>query len=285
MGKIDLHIHSTASDGKLTPSQIIDLAVKNDIKAIAITDHDNLNGLKEAIEYSKGRIEFVPGVEFSADPKELAKEIHIVGLFIDPYSKEIKNLLEVQKNARIRCNQGIIKKLNDLGYEITYDEAKELKGSDEFGRPTMAQLLIKKYSRFKDRKQVFDELLGKGGKAFCKDDGASIKDIISVIHCAGGVAILAHPAYLFDNAEVVLKDFIKNGGDGIEVDCFYGSFGEDAQKMRDKFREIAKQNNLLISGGTDFHELNDKIEIGSNGVSEEEFNRLKEHSLRINRHL
>ena len=104
--KIDLHIHSTASDGKLTPQELIDLAIKTKIKAIAITDHNTINGIKEALDYSKDKnIKFIPGVEFSANPGDLAKEIHIVGLFIDYNNPKIKNLIIKQKEYGVIGNK------------------------------------------------------------------------------------------------------------------------------------------------------------------------------------
>lgn len=122
--KIDLHVHSTSSDGKLTPQELIDWAIESKIKAIAITDHDNVNGIKEAVDYSKNKnIDFVPGIEFSANPGDLAKEIHIVGLFIEYDNEKIRNLIVRQNEFRIENNKKIIKKLNELGYEITFEEA------------------------------------------------------------------------------------------------------------------------------------------------------------------
>lgn len=277
--KIDLHIHSSASDGKFSPKEVIDFAVELGVKAIAITDHDGVDGLKEAIDYSRDKkIEFVPGVEFSADPKDLAKEIHIVALFIDYKNKEILDLIVKQRECRLRLIHKVIKKLNELGYEISYEEALKESGGESFGRPTLAQLLMKKYPQFKDRKQVFNELLGKEGKAFFKSEAASIPEIISVIHSAGGLAILAHPAYLFENSEKVIQEFAKFGGDGLEVDCPYENFGEKAQELRDKFRKLAEDNNLAVSGGTDFHDKNDGVNIGSFGISEKEFKKLKSFS-------
>lgn len=139
--KIDLHIHSTASDGKLTPTELIDLAIKSKIKAIAIADHDNIDGIEEAIRYSKDKnIEFVPGIEFSANPGNLAKEIHIVGLFIDYKNKEIKNLIVRQNKFRIENNKKIIERLNDLGYEISFEEALKEAKKEAFGRPTIAEM-------------------------------------------------------------------------------------------------------------------------------------------------
>jgi predicted metal-dependent phosphoesterase TrpH len=275
--KIDLHAHTTASDGKLTPTELIDLAIKRGIKAMAITDHNNVDGIEEAIEYSKNKdIEFVQGIEFSANPGDLDKEIHIVGLFMDYNHGEIKKLIEKQREFGMAASKRVIKKLNELDYKITFEECVSEKNRTTFGRPTIAQVLMRKYPEFKDSKQVFNELLGKEGKAFFKNEFASIEEIINVVHAGGGIVILAHPAYL-DDADKVIGEFIKLGGDGLEAECPYESFGEEAPKLRDKFRKIAEENHLVISGGTDFHEKTDKTDLGDFGISDSEFSRMKEY--------
>lgn len=275
--KMDLHTHTTASDGKLTPTELIDLAIKRGIKALAIADHNNVRGIKEALEYSKNRdVEFVPGIEFSANPGDLDKEIHIVGLFIDDNHNGIKKLIGRQEEFGVIASKRMIKRLNELDYEITFEECVNEKNRITFGRPTIAQVLMRKYPEFKDSKQVFNELLGKEGKAFFKNEFASIGEIIDIVHASGGIVILAHPAYLND-ADAVIKEFIKLGGDGLEVECPYEGFGEEGQRLRDKFRKIAEENNLIISGGTDFHEKTEKVDLGDFGISELEFSRMKEY--------
>lgn len=275
--KIDLHIHTTASDGKLTPTELIDLAIKRGIKAIAITDHNNINGIEEAVKYSQGKnIEFIPGIEFSANQGELDKEIHIVGLFIDYDNGGMIKLIERQREFGIIASKRIIKRLNELNYEITFEECVNENKRETFGRPIIAQILMRKYSQFKDRKQVFNELLGKEGKAFFKNESASIEEIINAVHASRGIVILAHPAYL-NNAEAVIKEFIKLRGDGLEVEYSYDSFGEEGQKLKEKFRKIAEENNLIISGGTDFHEKTEKADLGDFGISELEYQKMKEY--------
>ena len=273
MPKIDLHMHTNISDGELSPKELVDLAIQNNESAIAITDHDKVDGIEDALNYTKNKnIEIIPGIEFTVDPEDLAKEIHIIGLFIDHKNKEIKEIIDKHQNYGIIKIKKIIQKLNDLNYAVSFEE---LEKTGHFNRPTLAKLLMKKYPEFKDRKQVFSELLGAKSKCFIKSETTPMKEIISVIHNARGIAILAHPGYLKDNAEKVITKFIEFNGDAIEVDCHYEYFGEDASKLRDKFRKIAQDNNLLISGGTDFH-YPEKSTIADFGVSLEEFRKLKE---------
>jgi predicted metal-dependent phosphoesterase TrpH len=274
--KIDLHIHSNASDGIYPSRDLVDRAIKLKVKAFAIADHDNVRGIKEALDYSIGKdIEIIPAIEFTADAQGLAKEIHIVGLFIDIENKYLKKAILSQEEERKRHINKIIKKLEKLGYNVSLEEAEKEAGNPIFGRPAIAKVILKKYPKFKDRKQVFDELLGKDGKAFFESNSLKIKSIIKVIHQAGGLAVLAHPGYT-EQPKKVIEVFAKFGGDGVEVDSPYTVFGDKAQNLRDTLRKYAKENNLFVSGGTDFHEYQDDIDIGSFGVSEEEFHIIKE---------
>jgi len=274
--KIDLHSHSTASDGKLSPERLIDLAIKQGVKTLALTDHDSISGLERALEYSRDKnIELVLGIEFSANPGDLAKELHVLGLFIDIKNKEIKELIEKQKEFKLEHTKKLIKKLNQLGYDLTFEEVSKHSNKSFFGRPAIARFLVSKYPQFKTVEQVFSELLGSEGKAFCKNESTPIQKIIQVIHKAGGLAILAHPGYIDPDVENVIQEFIKFGGDGLEVDYPYVLLREEAPKLRNKFRKIAEENNLIISGGTDFHEENKDFNLGDFGLTEKEFKKMK----------
>lgn len=274
MAKIDLHMHSKESDGKYTPSQLVDLAIKKKIPVIAITDHDIASGNKEAQDYAKNKpIIYVPGIEITSTPPEGVKELHIVGLFIDSENKEIKAIHNRHKKYAEEVINKIIEKLNNLGYKITFKEALEEAKEKNLSRPIIAELLIKKYpSEFKDRKEVFNKLLGKQGKAFVKSKGTSMKRAIEIIHNSGGLAFIAHPWFIETNMEKIIEKFVKLHGDGIEVSCT----AKEMAGMEEKLRKIAKEKNLLISGGTDFHEFEEnEREIGDYGISLEEFEKIK----------
>ena len=278
MKKIDLHVHSNASDGRFSPSEIIDLALAEKVFGIALTDHDNVDGLKEAEDCAKGKpLEFVPGIEFSANPGELTPEIHIVGLFLDYKNEELLKLIDKQKDFSVKKTNKTIGRLNELGYEITREEVVLDSKKEIFGRPEIADLLMKKYSYFKEKRQIFDELLGQNGKAFFKNESSSMADIIKAIHSARGLAFLAHPAYI-TNLEEVVKEFAKFGGDGIEIDYPYTNLDVDKKKLKESLQKIAKKYNLLVSGGTDFHDFKKgEPRIGDFGVSEEEFEKILEY--------
>lgn len=275
MKKIDLHLHSTVSDGEMTPKEIIDFAVKKGIPAISITDHDRIRANKEAMEYSKDKsIEYVSGLEITCTPPKDVKEVHIVGLFINIHNKEIKNIYNRHREYTKDVVKKIITKLNYLGYEITFEELFKETGGKHLGRPWIAKLLMKKYpEEFKNRKEVFNKLLGKEGKAFEKSKGTSIKDAIGIIHQAGGIAILAHPWHIQEKMEEVVKKFVELGGDGIERN--YIQKESIPKNMGKRLDDLILKFGLVVSGGTDFHNFNKGEEIGDRGITKEEFEKLK----------
>lgn len=278
MFKIDLHIHSNISDGALSSKEIIDLAIKKNIPAIAITDHNDARGIEEALEYAKGKnIEVISGIEITVTPPKDSRELHIVGLFIDHTNKEILNILEKCKKHSIDTAKKIIKKINDLGYGITFQELLNETNGKHFSKPFIAKILMRKYPlEFTERREVFAKLLGQQGKAFVKAIGVPLKEAIEIIHNAGGIAIIAHPWYLRDNMEKTIRDFSKLGGDGIEID--YVPKETIPEETKEILKQIAKEENLVISGGTDFHEIKEgEKEIGDQGISPNEFKSLKKY--------
>ena len=264
LGIIDLHCHTIASDGELTPEELVDLAIGKKISAIAITDHDSLGSLKKAIEYSKSRnIEVVSGVEISCDdPLYDFDKIDVLGLFVDYNNKSLIDLARHINKKRNENKKEIIKKLNNLGFEINFDEVKKtVKGT--FGRPHIAKFLLKKYpKKFASVRDVFDKYIGAGKAAFVKpQDFVPIKDAVKIIKESNGVAILAHPGiYLKERSLELINYFIKEGGDGIETYYLYyiicPNLNLDEKgnnEMIAFYKDIARSKNILESGGGDYH--------------------------------
>ncbi len=275
--KIDLHIHSTFSDGNLCPSEIIDMAIKKGVSAIAITDHNSVLGNREAVKYSKGKnIKYIPGIEITITPPSICKELHIVGLYIDSNNKEILRLRGKHNRYAKEIIKKIIIKLNNLGYDINFEDLiNETKGK-HFGRPLLANQLLKKYpNEFVDTKDTFNKLLGKEGKAFVRQKGISMEDAIRIIHEAKGIAIVAHPWYLGDGMEDIIKEFVNLGGDGIERD--YVSKKSISADMGLRLDEVIIKYGLVVSGGTDFHDTNKKKKLGDRGLLKEELERLSDY--------
>ncbi len=249
---IDLHTHSTYSDGTLTPEEIVNHADNIGLKAVALTDHDTVSGLDDFMKANPKKVEKVPGVEISVQME--GYNFHMVGLFIDKSNGIIEEKLEILQKERANRNFKIIKKLNELGFKISIDELKEIAG-EQLGRPHIAFMLYKK-GYCSSPEEAFEKFLRKGAPAYFDKFRYSPKEAIDMIHSSKGIAILAHPGLIkIDNNEKIeLVKFLKTLGlDGIEV--FYSDHTEEDEKF---FMEIAKKEGLLISGGSDFHGENKK---------------------------
>ncbi len=248
-GCVDLHTHSNCSDGSMSPSELVLHAVQNGLAAIALTDHDTVNGVEEAV--AQGRIsgiEVVPGIEFSARSKTLT---HILGYYIDINSSEIRSILEEVVEKRRERNVMTAKLLQELGFDVTVEEASEIAVGGIIGRAHYAKLLMDK-GYTSSVKESFDKYLAAGRPAYFTNQKLEAKRIIEAIHCAGGVAFLAHPHQMKmgDGLETYIKELVSYGLDGIE-----GYYSEYDEKMQNEYQSLAKRYGLMLSGGTDFHGL------------------------------
>ena len=259
MKNIDLQTHTTASDGKLTPTELVKLAIKKNLCAIAITDHDSVNGIDEALKAAKGKIEVIAGVEISCDDPGYI-DTHILGLFIGHKHRAMISLLKKAQKYREQQKKGIINKFQKLGFKITYKEVRDL-AKGEIGRPHIAKVILKnnpdKVSSFDE---IFDKYLAVGKLAYVeRRNKISVKDAINAIHSANGLVFISHPG-VYDNFNIdrFIDYFLKNGGDGIETYYEYEESrfhtGKKAQNnIINKFRKIVKKRNVLETGGSDFH--------------------------------
>lgn len=280
MKKIDLHLHSTASDGLLSPRALVDLAIEKKVLVIAITDHDSAQGVQEALKHAEKKpIEIVPGIEITVTPPAECKELHVVGLFIDPLDDSLANIKTTNRARVEEVVKEIIKKLNGYGYDIRFEELLAETGGEHLGRPFIARILMRKYPlEFKDRKDVFDKLLGQNGKAFVPPQATPLREAIALIHNAGGLAFIAHPWYLGSALEPTVEAFVAKGGDGIERD--FAPKDTISPDIGARLDSLIKKYGLLVSGGTDFHgDESRPIELGERGISAHEFDRLKSELL------
>ena len=251
-GLIDLHIHTTASDGTMTPARMVFHAAGSGLKAVAITDHDTVDGVSEAIAAGKeAGIEVVPGVEIGVD---YPGEMHILGYYIDHKNSGLARGLSCLCRYREERNPMMIEKLRELGFDITLEEVAGIAGGNVIGRPHFAALLTRKgYTA--DNREAFDRYLGAGKPAYVKKDRLSPQDGIKMIIEAGGIPVLAHPRYLRIREDHSLKELIHElrgfGLKGIEV--FYP---EHTPEETERFYQLASATGLLVTGGTDFHGTN-----------------------------
>ena len=252
---IDLHIHSTASDGSLTPADIIDHAQKLNLAAIAITDHDSVDGSKEALQIDiPPSLHFLTGVEISAAHPPFfpgSGSFHILGYAIHLDNRDLNQALRKLQDARKNRNPEILKRLNKLGFRISLEEVNQEVGEGQLGRPHIAYAMLKK-GFVASINEAFDKYLGNAGPAYVDKDRIECEQAISIIRAAGGVPVLAHPALLnIENnqkLDALLHNLVKIGLAGIEV--YYP--GHSPQQIR-QYTELAKNYGLLMTGGTDFH--------------------------------
>lgn len=244
MKKADLHIHSTCSDGTLTSKEIIKWASKKNIHAIAITDHDTIEGIKAAVENGKiYDIIVVAGIELSCTFQE--EEVHILGYFIDYKDENLIQSTKVLKESRESRGKKIVNKLNDLGFSLSFKEVCEIAGNGVVGRPHIAKAMIRrKYVNTVE--EAFDKFLKKDKPAYVERYKISIKEGIDLIHNVGGVAVIAHPGLL--KSENVIYEAVRFKIDGIEA-----IHSKHTKQDKLKYSKIANKNNLIITGGSDFH--------------------------------
>lgn len=246
---IDLHTHTYASDGTYSPTALVTLAKEQGIEAIAVTDHDTIEGLPEAMEAGERLgVEVVPGMELSVEYGP--GSMHILGLLINLEDKGLNDTLAKLQESRSSRNPQIIEKLNELGMPITMEEVEKISGGGQLGRPHIAAALVKN-GYVHNTQEAFDKYLKKGASAYFERRRLSPEGAADLIHGAGGLLILAHPGTLavngpkFDNLLSELKDA---GFDGIEV--FYNNHSHAEE---DRLMKIADKLEFIISGGTDFH--------------------------------
>ncbi len=245
---IDLHTHSTCSDGSMTPTQLVKHAAENGIAAIALTDHDTVSGVEEAVAAGKEYgVEVIPAIEFSV---KSATETHILGYYIDIDNEQIKEILKEIIEKRIERNAVTACLLQKLGFDVTLEEAAALAPGGIIGRAHFARVMMNK-GYVSSVKEAFEKYLSSGKPAYFGNQKLEAKTAIEAIHAAGGVAFLAHPHLVKlpdDELENFLVELKSYGLDGLE-----GYYTDYDEAMQNKFQAMAKKHGLEISGGTDFH--------------------------------
>ena len=249
MARIDLHLHTRFSDGSLTPVEVVDLAHQAGVTAMAITDHDIVDGIPHALEAAAPLgIEVIPGVEISSRFNE--QELHVLGYFFDWQDSTFRDHLAQQRRSRQIRNPRTIERLNALGLALTKEEVNAKAGSGSIGRPHIAQVLVDK-GYVRDTREAFDRYLKEGAPAYVPRTLSDTREVIAWIRDAGGVPVLAHPTWTRCQGEPLYRlcaDLKEAGLLGLEV--FYSSHD---RRQTSRFLELAKRLDLLVTGGSDFH--------------------------------
>jgi predicted metal-dependent phosphoesterase TrpH len=242
--KIDLHIHTTFSDGLSTPAEVLDIARNKRLKAIAICDHDNFAGYFAALELRKNDDpEVIPGVELSAGRG--GEDIHILGYMFDPDSTEFARALEEFRDTRNKRGEKMLKKLKDMGMDVPMELVKEIAGDSAIGRPTVADAMVRS-GVIKSFDEAFANYIGLDGPAYVPKQNLSPKRAIELIHAAGGLAFLAHPGVA--QSYNYIDEFVGYGLDGLEVHHPYHN-----SRLRKFLDKTAGEKSLLRCGGSDYH--------------------------------
>ncbi len=253
MSKVDLHIHSTVSDGRLSPAEIVRKAVELGLTTIALTDHDTVDGIASAIAAAKAfpQLKVIPGVEISTDMP--TDEVHVLGYFIDYTDYELQTKLEGMRNSRQQRAQKMIAKLGDLGIYLEWQRVQEIAGSGSVGRPHIAQAMLEK-GYIASMNEAFAKYLGRGGPAYVVRDKLTPQEAVRLILQVNGLPVLAHPLTINDPEKMVVE--LKAAG-LVGIEAYYGNYTTDEIEG---LVSLANKYGLITSGGSDYHGLDASTE-------------------------
>lgn len=260
VSQVDLHVHSTASDGKFSPEALVRQAAALGLTVMSLADHDSIDGIAPALEAAKDfpRLKVIPGVEISTDVP--SGEAHVLGYFIDYTSPELKAALDRFRSSRLRRAQGMIARLHDLGIHIDWGRVREIAGDGSVGRPHLAQAMLEK-GYITSLREAFTRYIGRGGPAYVEREKMTPAEAVALILRSDGLPVLAHPFTVSDPQTMVAE--LKTAGlAGIEA--YYDSY--TAAEIR-SLVSLAEAHNLIATGGSDYHGLDDSNETMLGGVA------------------
>lgn len=270
MLRVDLHLHTTASDGLLKPSEIILLARKHHFNAIAITDHDTTDGIPEAQQAAAGSPVVIPGIELSAAEGSL--DVHVLGYHVQIADAAFQaQLAQFQKDRRSR-GYDMVEKLTELGKSVDWERVMAIANGGAVGRPHVARAMVE-VGHVSSVAEAFQHYLYTGGPAYVSRQRLSPESAIELIHEAGGVAVLAHPALVADYGTLIER-LVPAGLDGVEV-----LHPKNTKIVRDNLRGLAVRHHLIMTGGSDFHRPGDSF--GDYQPPPETLRRLRERAATI----
>jgi hypothetical protein len=256
--RIDLHLHTTASDGQYTPKALVALAYKQGLELIAITDHDTTEGVVEAQEAASvtGSPLVIPGIELSAE--DPAGDVHVLGYFIDLQVPSFQQQIAYFRDERYSRGQRILERLAAMGLPLDWERVLGIAEGGAIGRPHIARAMVEA-GFVESVKEAFDRFLYNGGPAYVSRPRLSPEQAVELIHSAVGVAVLAHPGLLPDYTHVV-KRLVPIGLDGVEL-----VHPANPENVRLDLRALAQRYNLIMTGGTDFHgqDIKEGVLLGS----------------------
>ena len=253
MSQVDLHIHSTASDGKFSPEAIVGKAAELGLTTIALADHDSMDGVAPALEAARAfpRLRVIPGVEISTDIPD--GEAHVLGYFLDYTNDELKSALERFRSSRRRRAQRMVARLSDLGIQIDWQRVQEIAGDGSIGRPHVAQAMLEK-GHIASFGEAFTRYIGHGCPAYVERDKMTPVEAVALILRANGLPVLAHPFTIPEPGAIIIK--LKAAG-LVGIEAYYS--GYTAEEI-ESLVSLADRHNLIATGGSDYHGLDDSSE-------------------------
>jgi len=267
----DLHSHSSRSDGTLGPAEVMVLAAQRDLAGVALTDHDTFDGLKEAAATAEDLgLEFVPGIEFSAEYD--GASLHILGYWVDPDDLEIEAELLRLTATRFRRGEMIVEKLRELGFDVSLERVLELAGGEAIARPHIAQAMVEA-GIVTDEKEAFDRYISDEGLAYVPKHALPPLDALRLIGQAGGVCVLAHPGMWRGSDTVpdaLIEEMATAGMVGIEV-----RHPDHDEEMRAKYAAMAERLDLVATAASDCHGERYGFRMGEERTDAEAFAELK----------
>lgn len=241
---VDFHMHTTFSDGKLTPTDLVKKAIDAQLQIIAITDHDEIKAYHNVDPSLLEHIHLISGTELSSTYHDI--DVHILGYNFDTHNQRMNDYVDFYKNERHNRMIRMTEACYQEGYKVTFDELIEMFGPNaSWGRPHLAQLLMKK-GYVGSINEAFESIISHTSPCYIPKFQSQPKDMLNIIHEAGGLAVMAHPKLIGNDSYV--EELLDLGFDGIEV---YHSSHTQEDTLR--YGAIAKERNLLVSGGSDFH--------------------------------
>lgn len=272
-GIVDLHLHTLASDGRLSPTQLVDYIASKGVKVAAISDHDTTNGIAEAMNAAAAHpgLEIIPAIELSTDIP--GDEIHMLGYFLQYEDEEFQGILRRFRDGRVDRGRMIVEKLAALGKPVDWERVQEIAGDGSVGRPHIALAMVEA-GYFKEPKEAFYEYLGRNGLAYAEREKMTPEEGVEMLSKVGGTAVLAHPANLED-LDTKVAQLKEAGLVGMEV--HYSMYTEETIE---RLAGVAKRHGLIPCGGSDYHGLGNtgEIEPGLLGPPMETVERLSDIS-------
>ena len=269
MSKVDLHIHSNASDGQLSPSEVVHKSAEQGLSVIALTDHDTVNGIAEALEAAQAypRLTVIPALEINTDIPH--GEAHILGYFIDYTDRELNDSLLKLQDSRRRRAQQMIAKLATLGVHIEWERVQEIAGNGTIGRPHIAKAILEK-GYIASTREAFPKYIGKDGPAYVEREKITPTGAVELVMRASGLPVLAHP-FTIPDPEAMITKLEEVGLAGIEA--YYNNYTD---KQVSELLSLAEKHGLITTGGSDYHGFDGTFEatLGSADVPMESADQL-----------